>query len=689
MPNALANETSPYLLQHKDNPVDWRPWGEEALALARDEDKPIFLSIGYAACHWCHVMEHESFEDPGIAAALNDAFVCIKVDREERPDLDQIYMNAVQAMTGRGGWPMSVFCTPEGKPFYGGTYWPPTAQRGMPGFDQVIEAVTDAWRNRREQAIEMGEGLAEKLAELTAVEGADAELAPDLITGAGRQLERSFDPNHGGFGQAPKFPHTMDLGVLLRLWKSSGRSAWLDIVSATLRHMATGGIYDHLGGGFARYSVDERWLVPHFEKMLYDNALLAGAYADAYAATGQAQFKRIACETLDYLLRDMTSPEGGFYSTEDADSPPPDDPGGRSEEGLYYTWKPEEIRKVLGEDEADIFCRVYDVTPIGNFEGRNVLSLPKPIAAQAKHFGLGEQELARQLAEHRQKLLAAREKRPRPGLDDKVLSGWNGLAIEAMARAGAAFGENKYVQAAGRAADFVLGSMRDADGRLLHTYRSGQAKLAGYLDDYAAMAGGLITLYEATFDERRLGQAAELLDAVLERFADAESGGFYYTADDHEKLIVRNKDLTDGATPGGASLAATALVRLGKLTGRADYLRAAEHTLRAAAPLMERAPTATGQMLAALDLWLGPTDELVLLGVGPDAERVAAALRAQYAPRRVLAGRIGPCQPLELLSGLFQGKTSINGEATLYVCRDHACAEPLVGEAAIRSAVLS
>ncbi len=686
MPNALANETSPYLLQHKDNPVDWRPWGAEALRLAKDEDKPIFLSIGYSACHWCHVMEHESFENTAIAAVLNDHFVPIKVDREERPDLDQVYMNAVQAMTGRGGWPMSVFLTPELKPFYGGTYWPASAQRGMPGFDQVLEAVIDAWRDRRESAYQMADQLTERLADLATVDGAaDVALDRSLIENAGRQLERTFDPTHGGFGGAPKFPHTMDLVVLLRLWRESGRGAWLDMVRTTLDRMAAGGIYDHLGGGFARYSVDERWLVPHFEKMLYDNALLAGVYAEAFAATGDAALKRVACETLDYVLRDMTAPEGGFYSTEDADSAPANDPEGHAEEGLYYTWKPEEIRKVIGEEEADLFCRVYDVTPIGNFEGRNILSLPKSIATQATLLGLDPAKLERDLAAWRKKLLATREKRPRPGLDDKVLASWNGLAIDALARAGAVFGEQKYIGAAGRAADFVLSAMRDESGRLLHTWRAGQAKATGFLDDYAAMANGLVTLYEATFDERWLVEAAALLDVVLEHFADAEKGGFFYTADDAEQLIVRNKDLTDNATPGGNSLAATALVRLGKLTSVTKYHDAAHHTLVAAGPLMERAPTAMGQMLTALDLWVGPTQELVLLGIGPDATEVTSQLRRRPVPRAVLAGRIGPCQPTPLMEPAFAGKSSINGEATLYVCQDHACGEPLVGAMAIRN----
>ncbi|TWT46933.1 thioredoxin domain-containing protein [Botrimarina hoheduenensis] len=685
MPNALADETSPYLLQHKDNPVDWRPWGEEALALAKSHSKPIFLSIGYSACHWCHVMEHESFEDAGIAAVLNENFVPIKVDREERPDLDQIYMQAVQQMTGRGGWPMSVFLTPDLKPFYGGTYWPAHAGRGMPGFDQVLEAVHDAWTNRREQALQTADQLTARLG--NTLPGETGELNHGLIEAAGQQLERSFDATHGGFGAAPKFPHTMDLAVLMRLASSSGRSAWLDMVRLTLDRMAAGGIYDHLGGGFARYSVDERWIVPHFEKMLYDNALLAGVYTEAFVATGEVAYGRIARETLDYVLKEMTGPEGAFYSTEDADSAPHNDSQGHKEEGLYYTWKPEEIRKVLGEDAADLFCRVYDVTPIGNFERRNILCISKSISTQAKVMGLNAADLGRELAKSRAKLLAARAKRPRPGLDDKVLTSWNGLMIEALARAGAALGEPRYVAAAGRAADFVFTQLRDAEGRLLHTWRKGRATLNAYLDDYAALACGLIALYEASFDERRIDQAAELLDVVLTRFADPAAGGFFFTADDHEALIVRQKDFMDNATPCGNSLAATALVKLGKLTGDAQWLDAARSTLVAATPVMRHAPTAAGQMLAALDLLLGPSSERVLLGQGPATEVVATQLRQRYAPRTVLAGRVGSGYRSPRLEAVFAGKTSVEGQPTLYVCQDHACAAPLVGATAISAAI--
>ncbi len=690
MPNRLATESSPYLQQHQNNPVDWYPWGAEALAKAKAEAKPVFLSIGYSACHWCHVMEHESFENDAIAAQLNEHFVCIKVDREERPDLDQIYMNAVQLLTSRGGWPMSVFLTPDLEPFFGGTYWPPAPARGMPGFNQVIAGVQDAWINRRDRVNETAGELTSRLQDVSEPQGPGAPLEVALLEQAGASLEQSFDATHGGFGKAPKFPHAMDLQVLLRLWRRSQkngaeRQAWLDMVRLTLDKMASGGIYDHLGGGFHRYSVDERWLVPHFEKMLYDNALLAGIYLEAFLATGDANYERVVRETLDYVLRDMTDAQGGFYSTEDADSAPFEGagvPGGANEEGLFYTWKPEEIRQVLGEDSTDTFCRVYDVSPLGNFEGRSILNQPRTLAQQALVQRIDEPTLAAQLADMRIKLLAARDQRPRPGLDDKVLVAWNGLMIEAMARAGAALGEPRYIEAASRAADFILKNLRDENGQLLHSWRSGEAKLAAYLDDFTALANGLVSLYEATLvsepQEKYLKAAIELLDVVLEKFVDSQRGGFFFTADDHEQLITRNRDLTDNATPGGNSLAATALIRLGKLTGRADYLDAAHRTLEASSPLLERAPAAMGQMLTALDLWLGPTPELVLVG---DDGRLASAIQQRFLPARVMASLTqGAEADSSVLRGVFAGKGARAGEdLVLWICENHACQEPVVG----------
>ena len=674
MPNKLAGETSPYLLQHKDNPVDWYPWGPEALARSRDEQKPIFLSIGYSSCHWCHVMEHESFENEQIAQLMNLKFVCVKVDREERPDLDQIYMNAVQLMTGHGGWPMSVFLTPDLKPFYGGTYWPPMPARGMPGFGQVLMAVDDAWTNRRDQAQAGADQMTAELQQLTrkGTEGVSVPLNRSLIDGAIHSLEREFDRVQGGFGQAPKFPHPFELQLLLRWFQRTGNADLLHMVQTSLNKMYQGGIYDHLGGGFARYSVDARWLVPHFEKMLYDNALLVVVYLEAYLATGEPHYRRVVTETLDYLLRDMTDPTGGFYSAEDADS--------EGVEGKFYVWTVKEIRDLLGGEAADLFCRVYDVTEVGNFEGNNILNLPKTLAQQAKLLGWDEAELAAELDASRQKLLAARSQRVRPGLDDKVLVAWNALAIDAFARAGAALDEPRYTAAATKAAQHILGQMRDAEGRLLHTWRGGTAKLAAYLDDYTTLADALVSLYEATFDESLLATACELMDTVTARFAGGDEAGFYFTADDHEQLLTRNKDLTDNATPGGNSMAVSALLRLGKLTGRNRYLDTAEAILKAAAPLIQQIPMATGRMLVALDFRLGPTPELVF--TGPGAKGLARQVQQTFVASRVIAAREKSTE--EGVAGeLFAGR-KIADQPTLHVCENNTCQEPAVGLEAVQ-----
>ena len=676
MSNRLAHETSPYLLQHRENPVDWHPWGPEALELARREEKPIFLSIGYSACHWCHVMEHESFENPAIARLMNENFVCIKVDREERPDLDQIYMNAVQLLTGRGGWPMSVFLTPDLKPFYGGTYWPPTARMGMPGFDQVLLAVADAWKNRRQQAIEHAEELTSHLSRFAGGPPGAGELSLWLIEAAGEALERSFDHRLGGFGGAPKFPHSMDLQVLLRLWKRHRRSEFLDIVTTTLDKMAAGGIYDHLGGGFHRYSVDERWLVPHFEKMLYDNALLTSAYVEGYLATGNAEYARVARETCDYVLRDMTDGARGFYSTEDADS--------EGEEGKFYVWTPREVEDVLGNEAAEIFCYVYDVTEPGNFEGHNILNLPKAIEVCAKIKGRDPEQLRAELAASRQKLLEVRGKRVRPGRDDKVLVAWNGLMIDALVKAAGAIDESRYLEAAEKAAAFILSEMRRSDGRLLHTWRAGQSKVDAYLDDYAALANALVSLYEATFNERYIEEAIALVEIMLKHFADSPAGGFFYTADDQEQLIARNKEMQDSSVPSGNALAATVLVRLGKLTGRSEYLETAEKTFRAATALLDRAPTAAGQMLLALDMYLGPTPEIVFLGdpVNANTATVLSHLRRTFIPNKVVALRPAPAASDHRSSALdprFTGKSAGDPDPTLFICQNFTCQAPASG----------
>ncbi len=687
MPNHLAHESSPYLRQHQNNPVDWYPWGEEAIEKARREQKPIFLSIGYSACHWCHVMEHESFENEAIARVLNEHFVAMKVDREERPDLDQIYMNAVQMLTGRGGWPMSVFLTPDLKPFYGGTYWPPTGRQGMPGFDQILAAVIDAWKNRREQAITAADQLTAEIQKAGALAGGVEQdaLSHELISGAVSQLARAFDSTFGGFGQAPKFPHPMDLQLLLAVYWRNKQPGLLDMVRLTLDRMAAGGIYDHLGGGFARYSVDERWLVPHFEKMLYDNALLARAYTDAYLVTGDENYARVVRETLDYVLRDMTDPAGGFYSTEDADS--------EGEEGLFYTWTPDEIEAVLGEERGATFGRVFDVTDVGNFEGRSILNLPKTIEQSAKLLKRSPDELVNELTQSKSALFEVREKRVHPSKDDKVIVAWNGLMIDALARAGAALDEPRYVAAAERAAEFILGKLRREDGRLLHTWRDGQAKLDAYLDDYASLANSLVTLYEATGNERWIDESVRLVDVMLDKFADPAGGGFFYTASDHEQLLTRTKELTDSSVPSGNALAATALLRLGKLLGRNAYLDAATKTLAAAVPIMRQAPMAAGQMLLVLDRLLGPSHDLVLVGsaTNADVKTASAAIRRRFLPRAILAARFtdasGVRHHSKHVEEVFAGRESPDGEPVLYVCENFTCQQPAVGLDAILEAI--
>jgi len=686
MPNRLAQQSSPYLLQHASNPVDWYPWDREALDRAKVEDKPIFLSIGYSACHWCHVMEHESFENAAIAQLMNDRFVCIKVDREERPDLDQIYMSAVQVMTGRGGWPMSVFLTPDLKPFYGGTYWPPTSRMGMPGFDQVLVAVADAWHSRRAQALEQADSLTDHLRQVAVPEGEPDEVGLNLIDRAAGALARSFDPVNGGFGGAPKFPHPMDLRLLAHVGhrrQDASREEPLRIIEQTLTKMAAGGIYDQLGGGFHRYSVDEHWLVPHFEKMLYDNALLVPCYLDAFLIAGQADYARVARETCDYVLREMTDPAGGFYSTQDADS--------EGVEGKFFVWTPDQINAVLGVDEGRLFCQVYGVTAEGNFEhGNSILHLPRGLAEQAMMLGIADDDLVQRLAADRAKLLAQREQRVHPGLDDKVLVAWNGLMIDALATAAGVLEEPRYLHAAQRAADFLLRELRDADGRLLHTWRHGVARLAAYLDDYSCLANALISLYEADFNERWLDEASKLADAMLRWFADERLGGFFYTATDHEALLLRQKDFYDNAVPSGNSMAALALARLGKLTGRADYLAAAEGTLRAASHVMQRSSMASGQMLLALDLLLGPTPEICIVGdpVSDDTAVTLAALRGRYVPNRVVACRAAgqEQQGSPLLAPLFAGKTRQQPEPNVYICQQFACQAPALGrDAAIKA----
>lgn len=678
MANRLARESSPYLLQHQNNPVDWYPWGPEALALAKQENKPIFLSIGYSACHWCHVMEHESFENQDIARALNENFVCIKVDREERPDVDQIYMNAVQMLTGRGGWPMSVFLTPELKPFYGGTYWPPESRHGMPGFNEIIAAVARAWNDNHEAVIETSNQLTEELARTADAAGASGELSAALLTNGAAYLVRTYDHAYGGFGGAPKFPAPMALRLLMRIHLRQQDRDALGMVTGTLDRMAAGGIYDHLGGGFARYSVDAHWLVPHFEKMLYDNAQMAVTYLEAFQITGDGEYARVVRETLDYVLRDMTDPAGGFYSTEDADS--------EGVEGKFYTWTLDQVTDVLGERAAATFATVYDVTDTGNFEGTNILNLRRSIAQHAKILKRDVTDLQAELAQSRQQLFAAREQRIHPHKDDKVITAWNGLMIEALALAGVVLDEPRYLEAARKAAQFIDENVRRPDGRLLHTWRNGEAKIDAYLDDYSYLATASITLYEATGDARYIERARELVEVTQTHFADRERGGFYYTADDQQQLIVRNKEFADSALPSGNAMAALALTKLGKLTGESTLLTAAEETMRACVELMERYPAGTAQMLLAVDFYLGPSQEFVFVGDGgSESKKALADLHRRFLPHKLLAFAGDNSAPA--LAELLRGKTMVNGEPTLYICENFSCQAPVSGSQNIATAL--
>ncbi len=674
--NRLANETSPYLLQHARNPVDWFPWSEEAIQQARDADLPIFLSVGYSACHWCHVMEHESFENESIAAVMNERFVNIKVDREERPDIDQIYMNAVQLMTGRGGWPMSVFLTPELKPFYGGTYFPPESRMGMLGFRELLLRVSEIWQERRGELLESADKLTAALADMAGPAATDTILTESLLDGALQASLRSSDRTYGGFGAAPKFPHPMDLRVLLRCWRRFQNADALDVIKLALDKMAAGGIYDQLGGGFHRYSTDHRWLVPHFEKMLYDNALLTSAYVEAYQATGDEQYARVVRESLDYVIREMTQPDiGGFYSTQDADS--------EGVEGKFFVWSEAEIVELLGDESARLFNYCYDVTAGGNWEGHNILNRPKPHDQAAAALEVDPHELEETLAACRRTLFEARSKRIAPQRDDKVLVAWNGMMIAAMAQAGQVLQEEQYLATAAGAADFVLEAMRDGNGRLLHSYKDGRARFNAYLDDYACLIDGLAELFQATSQPRYLDAACELAETMIAQFHDSDAGGFFYTSHDHEQLITRQKDVQDSATPSGNSMAATALLKLGRLCSRRDWEEIAVGTLETLAGMMEKHPSAAGQALIALDFLIGPTHEIVLIDGANQTEgnELLREFHAHFLPNRVLIRSADNAPPQ--LQPLLEGKTAIDGAATVYVCEQGACQAPVTGSEAL------
>jgi uncharacterized protein YyaL (SSP411 family) len=659
MRNRLAGETSPYLLQHSENPVDWYPWGAEALDAARRLDRPILLSVGYSACHWCHVMERESFEDPETAAYMNEHFVNVKVDREERPDVDALYMEAVQAMTGRGGWPMTVFLDPEGVPFYGGTYFPPDDGRGMPSFRTVMEAVVDAYERRRDELRARAPQTRARLGAIAMVEPASEAPGAELLEEAVGALLESADPEHGGFGGAPKFPPAAALELLLAradghhaFHAMHGRRDALAVVERTLDAMLAGGIYDQLGGGFARYSVDARWLVPHFEKMLYDNALLARAYLHGWQALGHERWRRACEETLDWALREMRGPEGGFFSALDADS--------EGEEGRFYVWTPAEIREVLGERAGEAID-FYGVGEAGNFEGRNVLHLALGAAAP-RPPGLDDARRA---------LLTARDRRPRPGLDDKRLTSWNALMLAALAEAGAALGREDYLDAARRCAKFLLGSMRDPEGRLLRSYKDGQARLNAYLEDHAFLLEALLTLYEASLEPSWFEQAEAIAGTTIARFGDPERGGFFSTSDDHEALIARRKEIGDHPIPSGNSAAALGLLRLAALSGDRAYEAQASGVLRLFARAAARQPESFAHLLRALDFQLSPTKEVAL--VGDDLGELLSVVRSRFRPHLVLAGgREGAATP-----PLLKGRTALDGKPAAYVCEHFACRQPV------------
>ncbi|MDO8531630.1 MAG: thioredoxin domain-containing protein [Dehalococcoidia bacterium] len=670
MPNRLVNETSPYLRQHAHNPVDWYPWGEEALQKARAEDKPILLSIGYSACHWCHVMERESFEDPAIARQMNEGFVSIKVDREERPDLDAVYMQAVQAMTGRGGWPLTAFLTPDCKPFYGGTYFPPEDRHGGPGFPRVLAAVVEAYHTKRADLTRAADQLVSKLRESTDVRTDGAALTADLSQRAYSTIYAGFNRQSGGFGAAPKFPQPMTHEFVLRSWARTRDPEALEMVEFTLAVMAMGGIYDHLGGGFHRYSTDDIWLVPHFEKMLYDNALLARLYLHAYQATGRPFYRRVAEETLDYVLREMTSPEGGFYSSQDADS--------EDVEGKFYVWTPRQVRDILGKD-GDVFCRYFDVTEQGNFEGQNILHVLTPPDALAREMGVPEDEMARVVGEGRRKLLEARRKRVPPARDDKVLTAWNAMTLRSLAEAAAVLGRDDYRRAAVANASLLLTALRP-QGRLLRSYKDGQARGKGYLEDYACLVDGLLALYEATFERRWFDEARSLADQMLELFWEPAQGVFYDTGRDHEALVFRPRDVFDNATPCGGSVAADVLLRLATLTGEESYASRAVAALDSVHGHMTQYPLGLGHWLCALSYHLATPKEIAIIGPRdhPATRALAHAAHRPFVPHKVIAG----CAPDDSSAEgdgipLLKGRGMVNGRPTAYVCERNTCKLPV------------
>ncbi len=664
--NRLIRETSPYLLQHAHNPVEWYPWGPEALDRARRENRPILLSIGYYACHWCHVMERESFEDERIAGLMNENFVCIKVDREERPDLDHIYMNAVQMLTGHGGWPLTVFLTPTGEPFWGGTYFPPVDRHGMAGFPRVLLGVSEAYRTKPDQIRDSAEQI---LAGLRQSEEATeaADVPADLVVTAARAVARHYDERHGGIGSAPKFPNTMVFSLFLRAWHATREARFLEMVATTLRTMAAGGINDQIGGGFHRYSVDAQWLVPHFEKMLYDNALLVRLYLEGYQATGDEVFARVARETLAYVQREMTHPDGGFYAAQDADS--------EGVEGKFFVWTPEEVATVMGSDDAELVCRFYDVTPEGNFEDRNILHRTLEVEQAARRFGRSAEDVLGVISRARVALFAARARRIPPARDEKILTSWNALMIGAFAEASKVLADATYRESAVRAVGFVRDRLYRG-GRLLRAWTAGEAKLDAYLDDHAFLMNALLDVFEDIGDPVLLCEARDLGAALIDRFEDRDGGGFFFTASDHETLVHRPKPAFDGSIPSGNSAAVHGLLRLHHYLGGDRFLTAAERALAAFGAGMSRNPFGFANMIAAADFHRRKPREIVIVGGRDDAvaRTLAARVHSVYVPNKIVA-IADPDRRASI--PLTEGKAQIDGRTTAYVCHHYACSAPV------------
>jgi uncharacterized protein YyaL (SSP411 family) len=677
--NRLIDEKSPYLLQHAYNPVDWYPWGEEAFEKARREDKPIFLSIGYSTCHWCHVMEHESFEDEESARLMNDTFISIKVDREERPDIDHMYMSVAQMMTGSGGWPLNIIMTPDKKPFFAGTYFPKSSRYGRIGLDDLSKRIKELWVNQRDKVLQSAGKVFAAIRQVPDEQPGEA-LDKQVVEIAYQQLSQRFDKTRGGFSESPKFPTPHNMLFLLRYWKRTNDPQALAMVEKTLQSMRRGGIYDHVGYGFHRYATDAEWLVPHFEKMLYDQAMLAMAYLEAYQATGKDEYASTAEEIFTYVLRDMTSPEGGFYSAEDADS--------EGEEGKFYVWKVEELRGILDNAEADLVIKVFNVQPRGNFNeeatgrltGHNILHMTESMDLTARRLNMSENDAVDVLERARKKLFEVREKRIHPHKDDKILTDWNGLMIAAFAKGARVLEKPEYATAAERASDFILKTLRDRDGRLLHRYREGDAGLPAHVDDYAFFIWGLLELYETTFDVKYLKTALDLNKVFLNRFWDPQIGGFFFTADDGEELIVRKKEIYDGATPSGNSVATLNLLRLGRITADPELEQKADLIGRAFAGSVRQFPSAFTHLMAALEFGIGPSREVVVVG-GTDAadtRLMLKELRRPFLPHTVILLRPTEDENPEItgIAAYTSGQTGIDGKATAYVCRNYNCELP-------------